>query len=111
ISFGKLRASYGLTGNDRIGNYQFLDTYGSAPYPYAGLTGLNPVRLSNPGYGWETNLKAEAALELGFLRDNLTLEISYFTNRSGNQLLQYTLPSQTGFTGVVRNLPALVSNS
>src|SRR5690606_34752954 len=43
-SFGKLRASYGITGSDRIGNYQYLDTYGTTD-PYQGIRGLFPNRL------------------------------------------------------------------
>lgn len=110
LSFGKLRGSYGITGNDRIGDYQFMDTYGAASYPYQGTSGLVPQRLFNPGYGWETNKKMEAALDLGFFRDRLLVSTSWFRNRSGNQLVNYTLPLQTGFSGITRNLPALVQN-
>ncbi len=111
LSSGKLRASYGLTGNDRIGDYQYLDTYASTQYPYQGVSGLRPTKLFNPVYGWETNRKLEWAIEMGFLKDRLRVWLSRYQNRSGNQLLTYPLPSQTGFTGITRNLPATVSNS
>lgn len=111
LSFGKVRGSYGLTGNDKIGNYQFMDTYGSVNYPYQGIRGLTPIRLFNPNYGWETNRKLEFALDLGFFNDRVLLSSGWFRNRSGNQLLQYTLPIQTGFSGITRNLPAHVENS
>src|SRR5690606_28631603 len=61
-SFGKLRASYGITGNDNIGNYQYLDTYGTTN-PYQGIAGLYPNRLFNADYAWETNHKLEGALD------------------------------------------------
>ena len=70
LSFGKLRTSYGTTGNDQIGDYQFLDTYVSSSSTYQGLIGLQPIRLFNPEFGWETNKKFEVALETGFLKDN-----------------------------------------
>ncbi|GAA4435073.1 TonB-dependent receptor [Ravibacter arvi] len=111
LSSGKLRASYGLTGNDRIGDYQYLDTYGSTQYPYQGVSGLLPTKLFNPVYGWETNKKLEWALEMGFLKDKLRVSVARYQNRSGNQLLTYPLPSQTGFAGITRNLPATVLNS
>ncbi len=111
ISFGKIRGSYGLTGNDKIGNYQFMDTYGSSTYTYQDVSGIQPQRLYNPNYGWESNRKLEFALDLGFIHDRILLSSGWFRNRSGNQLLQYTLPSQTGFPGITRNLPALVENS
>jgi len=111
ISFGKLRGSYGLTGNDKIGEYRYLETYGNTRYPYEGISGLVPLRLFNPDYGWETNRKLEAALELGFVNNRVLLSTAWFRNRSGNQLLNYTLPVQTGFSGITRNLPALVENT
>ncbi|HVS95096.1 MAG TPA: SusC/RagA family TonB-linked outer membrane protein [Puia sp.] len=110
LSYGKLRASYGSTGNDRIGNYNYLDTYSADYGTYNGVSGLAPTRLFNPDYAWEANRKAEAGIELGFFRDRLVLMASYFNNRSSNQLLQYALPSQTGFTSVLENFPALIEN-
>ncbi len=50
LSFGKLRGSYGLTGNDQIGNYQYLNTYTPTTYPYLGSTGLRITRLLNPDF-------------------------------------------------------------
>ncbi len=64
LSFGKLRASYGTSGNDQIGNYEYLDNYESTT-GYNGTTGLAPIRLYNPDYAWEVNRKMETALELG----------------------------------------------
>ncbi len=110
LSFGKIRGSYGLTGNDNIGNYQYLDTYGGISNPYGGISGLVPQRLYNPNYGWETNRKLEGALELGFLKDKVLISASWFRNRSSNQLLAYALPAQTGFSGITRNMPATVQN-
>jgi TonB-linked SusC/RagA family outer membrane protein len=110
VSFGKIRGSFGLTGNDKIGDYQFMNIYGSAKYPYDGISGLIAQRLFNPNYGWESNRKLELALELGFLEDRILISGGWFRNRSGNQLLQYTLPSQTGFSSITRNLPARIEN-
>jgi TonB-linked SusC/RagA family outer membrane protein len=111
LTFGKVRGSYGLTGNDKIGNYRFMDTYGSVRYPYQGISGLAPTRLFNPDYSWESNKKLEFALDLGFFNDRILLSSGWFRNRSGNQLLQYTLPVQTGFSGITKNLPAHIENS
>ncbi|MBE7170525.1 MAG: SusC/RagA family TonB-linked outer membrane protein [Williamsia sp.] len=110
LSFGKIRGSYGLTGNDQIGDYQYLDTWSNTTNPYSGSRGLRPSRLFNPNYAWELNRKVELAFELGFLKDRITTTIAYFRNRSGNQLLSYKLPTQTGFTSVFTNFPAEVQN-
>lgn len=111
LSFGKLRASYGTTGNDQIGDYQFLDTYASSGNMYQGLIGLQPTRLFNPEFGWETNRKFETALEIGFLNDRLFLTTAWYFNRSSNQLVGLPLPGTTGFTSLNANLGATVQNS
>lgn len=110
LSFGKLRASYGTSGNDQIGDYGYLDTYTSTR-PYAGAPGLIPSRLVNPSYSWETNAKLEGGIELGFLNDRLFLSLSYYRNRSSNQLVGQPLSGVTGFTSVQSNLLATVENT
>ena len=111
LSFGKIRASYGVTGNDQLADYAYLDTYASSSGPYNGKVGLAPVRLSNPDFGWETNKKAEASIDLGFANDRIMLSGSYYRNRSTNQLVGFPLPPTTGFSNVQGNFPATVQNS
>jgi TonB-linked SusC/RagA family outer membrane protein len=110
LSFGKLRLSYGLTGNDQIGDYRYLSTYFPTTYPYQGMPGLEPTALLNPNYGWETVRKLEAGLNLGFWKDRILLEVDYYRNRTSNQLVNYALPTITGFNGITANLPATVQN-
>jgi TonB-linked SusC/RagA family outer membrane protein len=111
VNFGKLRASYGITGSDQIANYQYLSTYTPYSPTYQGNTGLTPTGLSNPYYSWEGVKKLEAALELGFLESRILLTFSYYRNRTNNQLVGYPLPALTGFTTVQANLPAIVQNT
>jgi TonB-linked SusC/RagA family outer membrane protein len=111
LSFGKLRASYGLTGSDQIADYGYLDSYSSTDYPYGGVSGLTPTRIANPDYGWEKTKKLEAALELGFLKDHIYLSLAYYRNLSSSQLVGYPLAGITGFPDVQFNLPATVRNS
>ncbi|WP_237421208.1 SusC/RagA family TonB-linked outer membrane protein [Flavobacterium sp. Sd200] len=111
LSFGKLRASYGSSGNDQIGDYQYLDTYGIGSSNYSGVVGLNPTRLYNPNFGWEKNTKFEAALELGFLKDRIFTTLGWFQNRSSSQLVGIPLPATTGFSSLQANLDATVENS
>ncbi|MFW0737136.1 SusC/RagA family TonB-linked outer membrane protein [Flavobacterium sp. T12S277] len=111
LSFGKLRASYGITGNDQIGDYQFLDTYSVSINNYNGIIGMSPTRLYNPQFGWESNRKFEAAIDLGLLRDNVFFSAAYFQNRSSNQLVGVPLPGTTGFPSILANLDATVQNN
>ncbi len=110
LSFGKLRASYGITGNDQIGDYQYLDTYASSGLNYDGVIGLQPTRLFNSQFGWETNKKFELALEAGFLQDRIFLTTAWYNNRSSNQLTGLPLPGTTGFSSIQSNLDAVVQN-
>ncbi|MCR8556964.1 TonB-dependent receptor [Mucilaginibacter sp. BJC16-A38] len=113
LSFGKLRASYGSTGGDgSVSNYEYLSRYSASGFPpYGGVVPLQPTQLANPNYHWQVNDKLEIALELGFLKDRITLSADYYRDRTDNQLVQYPLPSSAGFNQVIANLPALVQNS
>ncbi len=111
LSFGKLRASYGTSGNDQVADYTFFDRYNSTRYPYGGSQGLYPVSLYNPDLAWEVNKKLEVGLELGFLNDRINFSASWYRNRSSNQLLGYPLSAVTGFTSITENLPAIVQNT
>ncbi len=110
LSYGKLRGSYGSTGNDQIGDYRYYNSYGSTGIPYNGTIGLYPTALYNPNFGWEENRKAELALELGVFDNRITANINYYRNRSSNQLVEILLPGTTGFAGILGNLDALVEN-
>jgi len=109
LSFGKIRGSYGITGNDQISNYQYLDSY-LPTTAYGGQSGLFSTRLFNENYGWENNIKLEANLELGFINDRLRMNVGWFRNISDNQLVSYSLPGQTGFSSVLQNLDAKIEN-
>lgn len=112
LSFGKLRSSFGVTGNDGISNYAYFDLYSRRTNTYQGLTGFVPTALANPDVSWERNAKMEVGLDLGFFKDRISISSSYYRNSSSNQLLSYRLPGMTGFTAINNyNFPATVENS
>ncbi|HUP11568.1 MAG TPA: hypothetical protein VM187_05140, partial [Niastella sp.] len=109
-SYAKLRASYGTTGNDQIGDYAYLNTWSKALRQYQGITGIFPEGLSNPYYQWEITRKMEGGIELR-LNDDFSTSIIGYRNRSRNQLINYSLPGQAGFGNVVKNFPATIQNT
>lgn len=109
ITFGKLRASYGITGSANIGDYSYLSRWVANDYSYQSAT-LSPAQHYDPDYSWEENKKLEVALELGLVKDRVQVTASWFRNRSDNQLVSMPLPAYTGFSSVNTNLPALVQN-
>ncbi|GGC33318.1 SusC/RagA family TonB-linked outer membrane protein [Parapedobacter defluvii] len=112
VSFGKLRGSYGITGNDQIGDYEFFNLYTSvfAPVPYQGVSSLATTGLPNPHLQWEQTRKMQLGIDLGLFEDQLLLNATYYDNRSSNQLISYRLPIITGFSNIAQNFPATIQN-
>jgi TonB-linked SusC/RagA family outer membrane protein len=110
LSFGKVRSSYGVTGNDQIDDYQYLNTYSILPVGYQDGISLGPTALFNPDYAWEETRKFEIALELGFFENRVMIEGSLYSNRSSNQLVRSTLAATTGFPSVLENFDAVIEN-
>ncbi|MVT09661.1 SusC/RagA family TonB-linked outer membrane protein [Chitinophaga tropicalis] len=112
LSFGKIRASYGASGNDGIGDYGYLDKYTPIDVgePYQGLRGYRTQGLFNEYYGWEITKKLELALETGFFKDKVVFSPVFYSNKSSNQLLSYIFPSMVGSGSPLYNLPASIKN-
>ncbi len=113
FSFGKLKASYGTTGNDQIGDYETMSLYYNfgQVQGYQGIRGLEPGSFSNPYLQWEETRKLNIGATLGFISDKVLLDLNYYLYRSSNQLLSYNLPILTGFSGISSNFPATIQNT
>lgn len=113
LSFGKLRASYGTSGNDQIGEYGFMNLYNSVSQdvPYQDLPVMQPTGHTNPYLQWEVTKKLNFGLDLGFLKDRIQLNVNYYFNRSSNLLVQTALSSNTGFGSVRSNFEGTVQNT
>ncbi len=110
LSFGKLRASYGTTGNDQIGDYQYLPLYTSSSFSptYKDSLAISPTSFFKPDLHWEMNKKLEVALDLGFFKDRILIGAAWYRNNSNDPLVQYPLPNATGFSTVTANLNDVV---
>lgn len=113
LSYGKIRASYGTTGNDQIGDYRYMELYSpSTPgVPYQNTTGLILANLANPGIEWELTKKFQMGLDLGFLNDRLLLTTNWVFNRTSHELINVETPIITGFSTIAANVPAIVQNT
>lgn len=109
LSFGKIRSSYGEIGSDDIQDYAFADTFETRSYG-DGNASMAAIRIQNPNVKWGTTRKLEAAVDLSFLQDRVSFTAAYYKNTSLNQLVNYTLSAQAGFTTYTANLPAEVEN-
>lgn len=95
LSLLKFRASYGLTGNAEIGNFDHLGLYG--PVSYALLPGLRPTQIPNPNLNWEKTAQFNVGIEFGILRDRITGEIDYYNKDTRDLLLNVPVPATSGF--------------
>ncbi|WP_166437275.1 SusC/RagA family TonB-linked outer membrane protein [Niastella caeni] len=112
LSFGKIKGSYGTTGNDGIGDYSYLSLYSylTSGIPYQNSASLNSGNLSNPYVQWEETRKFSLGIDLGFLNDRILINAAFAKNRSSNQLLEYNLPIITGRSSIIENFPATIQN-
>jgi TonB-linked SusC/RagA family outer membrane protein len=113
VDFGKLRVSYGITGNDQIGDYVYLSlyNYNTPPVAYQGGASLIQNKLTNPYIQWEETKKLSFGMDLGFFSDRILVNCNYFINRSSNLINFAELPSTAGPRYLDINLPAVVRNS
>lgn len=110
LSFGKIKLSYGTTGNDRIENYLFLNNYVPIEIPYNNTVTLKLEKIPNPDLKWETTKKLEAGLSVGFFKDLLILDANVYRNITLDLINSETRPSQSGFTEMLVNVDATVEN-
>jgi TonB-linked SusC/RagA family outer membrane protein len=110
LSYGKLRMSYGTSGNDQIADYAYLQQFRYSPSTYAGGSGLIVSGLYDSYYHWEVTKKFEIGLETGFFSDRVLLTLNHYRNRSGNQLLPAPLASYVGPGIVIINRNAVIQN-
>jgi TonB-linked SusC/RagA family outer membrane protein len=108
ISFLKLRASWGKTGNAEIGNFPQLGLF-TGDAGYGTLPGQRPVQLSNPNLGWESTQQIDIGLDFGILKNRINGEIDYYEKNTTGLLLNVNVPGTTGFATQVKNVGALTN--
>lgn len=102
VSFAKLRASYGVSGNaSDIGAYTLQGNYSSVRYN--GQTGFRIGALYNPDLRWEKTGTAELGLDMSFLENRLTANISYFDRMTSDKYADFDLPPTSGFSSIRNN--------
>jgi TonB-linked SusC/RagA family outer membrane protein len=101
----KLKASYGISGNDNIGRYQRLGLYAGG-FNYGGVPGIVYNQLANDNLQWEENAVLDIGIEGDFAK-RFHFEFTYFNRASNEVLFDMPLSRLTGFTTVITNLANL----
>ena len=100
VSDLKLRASYGVTGNNSSGDYAAISTISSNQiYQIGGVpvTGYTIRALANPKLHWETTHMTNVGLDLGILNNQLTLSAEYFNNTTKDMIISRPIPLSYGY--------------
>ena len=105
VSTLKLRASYGVTGNQEIGNYQSLSTLSNTVYLFGDklVNGSTPNRISNDELGWETTHQFDAGFDLGLFNDRVNISFDYYYKKTTDLLMDVEIPYTTGYSTSLQN--------
>lgn len=109
LSNAKLRLSWGMTGNNNVGNFSYYAGYSTpvnAGYMFNNqfVTGSYPSSMGNSDLTWETTHQYDAGLDLGFFKQRLTLTIDWYRKNTKDLLLNASLPTSTGYSSQFQNI-------
>lgn len=102
LSFLKLRASYGITGNAEIGNFRYLGLYYTTKYNNE--PGIGVSNLSNPELGWEKSSQIDVGLDFGLLEGRISGGFDVYVKKTSDMLLQVNVPQTSGSSSITRNV-------
>jgi len=103
LTDGKLRVSYGTSGNADIGNYASLGLYGFGA-AYTGIPGSQPNQIANGDLSWETSSSINVGLDLGFIQNRIIATFDFYKRNSKDLLLNVPLSRTTGFSSATQNV-------
>ncbi len=99
----KIRVSYGVTGNESIGNYDYVYTY-SPSTVYDGVGGVSATRIGKDNLKWEETKQFDIGLDLSFWNSRLTATFDYYDKYTSGLLADYELPKESGFSTMKTNV-------
>lgn len=106
ISELKFRASYGVTGNFNIGNFQYLGIVNNIRYSPGNTTvnGLAQTSIENSRLSWEKTKGYDIGLEIGLFSNRFIANLDYYENRTTDMLYSVNTPAITGFSSMIDNI-------
>jgi len=107
ISFAKLRASYGIIGNNNIGNYTqyaLVNNTVNAVFGNTVATGAVVTSFANPNLGWETTRQFDMGLDLGLFNERIQFSYDYYVKNTTNLLYGVQVPQESGLGTYIDNI-------
>ncbi len=105
----KIRASYGLTGNNNFADYRWIGSMAQELVAFGNnlQTSYYPSGITNPDLAWERTRQFNVGINVGFFGNRLMLTGDYYRSRSADLLLDVPVPYLTGFNSVFQNIGEL----
>lgn len=110
ISSLKVRASWGETGNQEIGNLNAISTLGNGKLTLIGgefVTTVEPKRIANPDLKWETTSQLNLGLDFGLLNNRLSSSLDWYKKETTNMLIELPIPTSTGYSSILSNIGSI----
>jgi TonB-linked SusC/RagA family outer membrane protein len=107
ISLFKLRASYGVTGNNNIGNYTqyaLINNTQGAAFDGNFEAGSAVSSMANPNLGWETTKQFDIGFDLSLYNNRVSVVYDYYNKRTTNLLYNVQVPYESGFNSFSDNI-------
>ena len=106
VSSLKLRASYGVTGNNQFPSYQSLTLLGSGKVVFDDDTielSKYSNRISNPDLGWESSKQINVGVDFSVFKNRLNITADYYNKTISNMLMEVSLPATSGYDTAWKN--------
>lgn len=99
----KIRAGYGVTGNQNIGNYSFASALQTVQYNFNGqaVTAIVPLMIPNPGVKWERVEQANFGLDATIFNSRVNLVLDAYIKNTNGMLVPMSVPISTGYSDIV----------
>lgn len=111
LTDGKIRASWGITGNQEIGDYDAYQQFEFGSYFYNGISGVRTSpRMGNPALKWEETTQSNIGLDLTLLNGKISFIGDYYVKETKDLLYDDPLPNELGFPGKVRTNAGSIQN-
>lgn len=109
IDLLKIRASYGITGNNSFGNFTAIPTLGKYNYIFNGalVPGQTIGTLGNPELAWEKNKQFDIGLELAMFNNRVSVNYDYYHKMSDGLIMARPVPRASGFVNIQYNIGQL----
>jgi TonB-linked SusC/RagA family outer membrane protein len=104
LSLVKLRASYGLTGNNSVGRYTYQGVWRPIGDSYLGETAFAPSAMGNRALTWETSHQLDFGVDLAFFKNRINLVLDYYDKTTNDLLFSENLPNTSGFGSIEKNI-------